>query len=165
MYRRTSWIDPRLAVWPSPIAGRGLFVRSAMPAGEPVVVWGGELVSVYRKSCVAIGEGLYLDGPPDESDFLNHSCDSNLWMQDAVTLVARRDIATGDEVTVDYALFEADEAWIARWRCRCGAPGCRGVVTGLDWRAAALQARYAGHFAPFLASRMRVTRVAPRGAA
>ena len=97
MYRRASWVDPRLVARSSRIAGRGLFARGSMAAGEPVVVWGGELVSVYRKSCVAIGKGLYLDGPPDESDFLNPSCDPNVWMHDAVTLVARRDIPMNGE--------------------------------------------------------------------
>ncbi len=38
---------------------------------------------------------------------LNHSCDSNLWMADEATVVARRDIAAGEELTLDYALHPA----------------------------------------------------------
>jgi len=43
----------------------------------------------------------------------NHSCDSDLWMRDAFTLEARRDIAVGEELTVDYALQTAvDGRWL-----------------------------------------------------
>lgn len=43
----------------------------------------------------------------DETYFTNHSCDPNVWMMNAVTLGTRRCIPTGEELTVDYALFEA----------------------------------------------------------
>jgi SET domain-containing protein len=33
----------------------------------------------------------------------NHSCDPNLWHADVVTITARRDIAAGEELTIDYA--------------------------------------------------------------
>jgi hypothetical protein len=38
---------------------------------------------------------------------MNHSCDANLWMGDEVTVVARCDIAAGEELTQDYALYTA----------------------------------------------------------
>jgi len=30
--------------------------------------------------------------------------------------------------------------------CACGAPECRRVITGEDWRMSALQERYRGYF-------------------
>ena len=55
----------------------------------------------------------------------NHGCAPNLWMEDAVTVVARRAVAAGEELTVDYATQTGTEAW--RMTCRCGAPAatCR----------------------------------------
>jgi len=38
--------------------------------------------------------------------------------------------------------------------CRCGSPLCRGVITGDDWRRTDLQARYRGHFSPFIDARI-----------
>jgi S-adenosylmethionine decarboxylase len=38
--------------------------------------------------------------------------------------------------------------------CTCGAPGCRRRVTGSDWQRPELQARYAGHFSPYLERRI-----------
>ena len=34
-------------------------------------------------------------------EYLNHSCDANAWLEDEVTLTARRDIAAGEEITLD----------------------------------------------------------------
>ncbi len=90
----------------------------------------------------------------DRTYFMNHSCDPNVWMTDAVTLVARRGIPTGEELTVDYALFEADEGFTAKWTCACGSNLCRKRVTGRDWRRPDLQERYAGHFLPLIARRI-----------
>src|SRR4051794_18325559 len=41
--------------------------------------------------------------PKDIDAYMNHSCDPNTWWQDDDTLVARRDIQVGEEVTYDYA--------------------------------------------------------------
>ncbi len=165
-YRRRSWLDPRLEVRPSPIAGRGLFARKPIQAGEVVVLWGGVLMTAEdihagrarAGSIAAVEEGVYLAGPAEAEaspdDFMNHSCDPNVWMRDEVTLVARRDILAGEELTADYAMWEADESWAAPWHCRCGSAGCRGRVTGHDWRLPDLQARYRGHFSPFIERRI-----------
>ncbi len=86
--------------------------------------------------------------------FLNHSCDPNLWLVDEVTFGARRDIRPGEEVTADYAYWQAEEDLIAAWTCHCGSPLCRGRVTGRDWRLPELQERYRGHFSPFINARI-----------
>jgi GNAT superfamily N-acetyltransferase len=86
----------------------------------------------------------------------NHSCDPNLWMADAITIVARRRIEAGEEATIDYALVTVDEGW--RMACRCGSPLCRDVVTGSDWTRHDLQQRYRDHFAPFINQRISLPR-------
>ena len=83
----------------------------------------------------------------------NHSCDPALWHTDAFTLAARRDLAPGDEVTVDYATQTAEAAF--EMACRCGSALCRGRVTGADWRRPELQERYGEHWVPALLARIR----------
>ncbi len=68
-------------------------------------------------------------------------------------MVARRALAAGEEVVGDYATWESEPEFVLE-PCRCGADGCRGRVTGDDWRRPELQARYAGHFLPFLQRRI-----------
>jgi len=144
-------------------------------AGEPLVVWGGQLFTMddiragqaAPGSTVAVGEDLYLGSAAeaydrerdDRGDFINHSCDPNVWMADEVTQVARRAIPKGEELAMDYAMIESDESHVNAWHCRCGSPLCRGQVTGVDWRLPALQERYSGHFSPFITRRIEAQHV------
>jgi hypothetical protein len=153
------WLDPRVTVQPSPIHGRGLFAIAAIGAGEVVKVFGGTIVTDAQIQAI-IKRGDRYDGiglGPDQNLWIdsswpgssgNHACDPNLWMQDMVTLTARRPIPAGEELTTDYAMFTAIPAWSLV--CHCGSRLCRGVVTGNDWHREDLQARYRGHFAPFI---------------
>jgi hypothetical protein len=77
---------------------------------------------------------------------LNHSCDSNLWMANEATVVARRDIAAGEELTLDYALHTANPERELDGPCNCGSPLCRGTVRGIDWRLPELRDMYRDHF-------------------
>ena len=106
------------------------------------MIWGGTLrdreaagrARVEGKLVMQLDENIYsveLRGE-DETYFMNHSCDSNVWMTDAVTLVARKTIPIGEELTVDYALFEVVEDFTAEWECVCGSTVCRKQVTGRD---------------------------------
>jgi hypothetical protein len=175
-YAWNSWIDPRLEIRASNIHGQGSFARTQIKAGEIVTIWGGELFMLAEVKAgktkpgtiAAIAEHLVLASPPNAPDtpdqYLNHSCDPNVWMQDEVTLIARRAILPDEELTADYALWEADEDWVMLWQCRCGSPLCRRIITGRDWRLPALQERYGGHFSPFINTRItRLQTVVRRG--
>lgn len=154
------WVDPRVEMRLSPISGRGMFALRPIQPGETIIVWGG---TVYTRADILAGKAdpetigildndLYLAEPvgaPVEEYNMNHSCDPNVWMQDAVTLVARRAIAPGEELTADYALWLYEQDWILD-PCTCGSPLCRGRVTDKDWLLPELQQRFAGHFTPFL---------------
>ncbi len=86
-------------------------------------------------------------------------------MKDEVTLIARRDIQAGEELTADYAMWESGEDWVMHQECFCGSEHCRKVITGKDWRLKELQERYANHFSPFInerISRLRKERVQTR---
>lgn len=164
-YLQRSWIDPRISPRPSRIEGRGLFARAPILVGEVVVIWGGRLFSEaeYRAgkqremSTVPIGEGVYLGSfahePVLADEFMNHSCDPNVWLRDETTLVARRPIAIGHELTIDYALWETDPQW--SMACWCYSVYCRRLITGNDWMLEELQYRYADHFSPYVQARIR----------
>ena len=79
---------------------------------------------------------------------VNHSCDPNVGMGGDVVLVSMRDIAAGEELTIDYALFLGDPGFAME--CQCGAAACRGVVTGTDWMRPEVQRRYRGWFSWWL---------------
>jgi hypothetical protein len=85
--------------------------------------------------------------------FVNHSCDPNCGVRlnaaDAFDFVARRAIASGQDLTFDYAMrnFTIDHFPAA---CLCGAAQCRGSVTGWKDLPAARKADYGELVAPYL---------------
>ena len=163
------WLHPAAEVRSSPIAGEGLFAWTHIPVGTAVSRLGGRLVTgrELRRLLHATqrsGQG-YLDTitVADDSHLVlpagqpngkgNHSCDPNLWWAAPYTLVARREIAVGEELTNDYATSTGEEDFAMP--CRCGTARCRGVVTGRDWSRPELQQRYGDHWVPGLLSRIR----------
>lgn len=162
------WSDARVRGGASAIEGSGLYAAADIRSGETLFIWGGGTIisdaelrgvaaSGRRYSSAAIGEDQHIlwssqDAAAGGPGGINHCCDSNLWMLDERTVCARRDIAAGEELTLDYALVSVAPEW--RMECRCGSPLCRRIVTGNDWQLPALQERYAGHFSPFINARI-----------
>jgi hypothetical protein len=97
----------------------------------------------------AIGED---DKTPD--DYLNHSCDPNLWIGPDFSLATLRDVAAGEELTIDYALWTGDPLYVPRWSCECMATCCRRTISHTDWMRIDLIVRYRDHFMPFLNGRI-----------
>ena len=160
-----SWFSLKVEVRESAIHGKGLHARTAIAAGEVVVVKGGHVFPTTVRDAVEqklgpteiqIWDDLFL-GPvrPEEREasmmYLNHSCDPNVGLQGQIVFVALRDIAADDELTTDYAMMD-DEDWTMA--CACGARLCRGTVTGRDWRLPELQQRYRGFFSTYLARKI-----------
>ena len=168
-YLARTWKDPRQQFRTSPTQGIGAFATAPIKQGEPVEIIGGVVMTeaefrafqlvTPRFNAIQIGEDLHLVEEPTvtqqrEGGSLNHSCDSNLWLADEVTLVARRDIAADEELTVDYALFTVQSDWQLELPCRCGLTVCRHQITGSDWMLPAVQTRYYPHFSPFINARI-----------
>jgi len=173
-YLPRTWADERVSVRPSPIDGNGLFATSAIPEGTVLMIWGGVVVerknidySLYRtETVVPISETHYLALPRSDTSealdvYLNHSCDPTAWLADEVTLVARRPIKAGEEITTEFATwydYEPGGSYSENWSCKCGSHLCRKALSEQDWRREDLQERFAGHFSPFLEKRIQVER-------
>lgn len=126
-------------VKPSSIEGLGLFAVKPVRSGERI-----RDVNVVREITPNaplredIGERWdhcdYPDGRtvllgfPDRH--VNHCCDPNAFVEYAEALcwlVARREIAAGEEITCDYAINITGGT---SWPCHCGAARCRGQTLG-----------------------------------
>jgi uncharacterized protein len=162
-YLPRSWINPKLIGGRSRIHGAGVIATAPIAAGERLMEFGGAPITaadieteLYRaRSIWRIGDDLFLallesDPVPSLDENLNHACDANSWLEGDVTLVARRDIAAGEEITLDQGTWNFDDEEYV-WdqpHCSCGADGCRKILTNDDWMRADVQARYRGHFHP-----------------
>lgn len=134
------WLHPEIEVRPSPIQGRGLFARAPVRAGTAVARLGGRLVSgdtllqllmaaaragSNYVDTIVVAEDLHLlIAPRQPIHYGNHSCDPNLWWAGPYTLIARRPIEPGDEVTSDYGTSTGADDFVMT--CTCGTALCRG---------------------------------------
>ena len=126
-------------VKPSAIDGQGAFAAEAIPARRKIGEIRGEAISVRearrrargveRIMIVEVSEKRAIDASRsgDPLRFTNHSCRPNTSLrirQGRVEFYAMRDLAPGEEITVDYGETHHD----GKLRCRCGAPGCVGFL-------------------------------------
>jgi uncharacterized protein len=161
-----SFLSPKTEVRESKIHGRGLFATADIAKDEIVAVKGGHIVDrkTLRENItpqlgpveIQIDDDLFIApviGEEQEGSMLysNHSCDPNIGMRGEITFVAMREIRAGEELTHDWAMTDDDDYSI---ECKCGAPNCRGMLTGKDWQRAELQKRYAGYFSAYLAKKI-----------
>lgn len=165
-YPPESWMSPKLTTKNSPVHGGGVFALEPIKKGEVIVRWGGNVYTTQQlldgetndQTACQIDDELHIASPAGteliDSDLMNHSCDPNTWMDDEVTISARRDIAPGEEVTADYVLWVAHPGYVTIADCKCGSPLCRHTVMGDDWQIPELQERYKGHFPPYLQRRI-----------
>ncbi len=78
-----------------------------------------------------------------DEKYMNHACDPNTWWGDDNTMIARRDIQAGEELTYDYATTEIAVPF--EMDCHCGSDSCRGRVTNRDYLDSDWQARFGTH--------------------
>ncbi len=158
------FIDPRVEMRQSVIEGSGTFVSAPIKKGEVVIIWGGGVVVTDEEFQKGFAEGLYqpesavhvdenhkwaaLTSEPNYKDVaLNHSCDPTLWFENGWPLVARRDIATGEELTFDYA---TGETYPLNSECHCGEKDCRKNITGEERKSKKVRERGKGHINPYI---------------
>lgn len=161
-----SYRTPKAEVRPSGVEGRGLVARESIGKGEVVAIKGGHVVDqrtfeenagVIGDSDIQIADGFYLVPlSAEEHDavmmFLNHSCEPNAGVMGNIVFVAMRDIAPGEEITIDYAMIDDGDFTL---ECRCGASSCRGTISGRDWTRPELQEKYGGYFSAYLMAKFR----------
>jgi uncharacterized protein len=123
----------------SRIDGQGAFAAEPIPAQRKIGEIRGESVSVdeariraTRSERIMIVElspkrAIDFTKSADPMRYTNHSCRPNAQLvirNGRVEFYARRAIAVGEEITVDYGETHHD----GKLACRCGAPGCRGAL-------------------------------------
>jgi hypothetical protein len=134
----------------SDIHGKGVFALQALTQGETIIEYVGEHIS-WEEALARhphdpaqpnhtfyfhLNDALVIDAvrKGNSSRWINHSCDGNCEAQEQgerVFILARRDIAAGEELTFDYGLI-VDGRHTAKlkseYACHCGAATCRGTM-------------------------------------
>ena len=143
----------RVTVRKSSVHGRGVFALQAIPAGQRILEYRGEVTSWRRASArhrrsglrghtfiFGLADGRVLDGSVggNSARWLNHSCQPNCEAiedeRGRVFIETLRDVMPGDELSIAYGLT-IDEAvtpeLAADYSCRCGTKRCTGSMLTL----------------------------------
>ena len=90
-------------------------------------------------------------------NFINHSCDPNCYLSircgsDSIEIVTIRDLDPGEELFLDYDLFEYEIHHFPS-ACLCGSPTCRGTVRGYRFLSSDMRAARTAFVADYLKTR------------
>ena len=130
----------------SDASGYGLLASRAIAAGEVVFrgeerpqrivtrrhverTWTAAQQEVFRRYAYPLSDEVFVlwDEAPEDWAPQNHSCAPNTAF-DGLNVLALRPIPIGEELTLDYHSFSNDS--MDPFPCACGAPCCRGLITG-----------------------------------
>lgn len=142
-----------IEVLTSLVHGKGVFATRHMAAGERVIEYVGEIISMaeairrhphdaanpdhtfyFHLDDVRVIDALY---GGNASKWINHSCRPNCVPDEdrgRIFILTRRPVFKGEELTFDYGLVSDEpmsEDLKARYACRCGAKKCRGTMLAL----------------------------------
>ncbi len=132
--------------------GHGICAVRSLGRGEVVMRAWGKVGRERTRHSIQIDREDHLTVETDLR-LVNHSCEPNCGLLirleiPTLELHTLRPIEVGEELTIDYATFE-DDIQHMPGPCLCGAPSCRGQVTGYgslpEERRAALHAYIAAH--------------------
>lgn len=141
---------PAIWVQSSDVHGKGVFAARHMAAGERVIEYVGEIISMAEALArhphdpqqpnhtfyFQLDDLRVIDAVRRGNDakWINHSCRPNCEPQEVdgrIFIQTRRPVFRGEELTFDYGLVSDEPvtpALKAQYACRCGAKKCRGTM-------------------------------------
>ncbi len=131
----------KIEIRTSPIQGNGVFATAFIPKGETVHIMNGREVGWLKCLFLILTKQIHIDMPFQISSksyillnnlsiSINHSCEPCCAVSGKNQIVARRDIAAGEEISYDYSTTVLPSIFTKSWlmECRCGQKNCRKEV-------------------------------------
>lgn len=154
------WLTPKAKPGDSSIHRYGIFAIEDLKQGEPINVFGGiavprsqikEYRAIISHAGVQVSDDFFIVPSSNEEikeqGIFNHSCEPNVGFNSSVTMVAIRDIQSGEELVMNYAFMETD---FDAFECKCGTTSCRKTIDSSTWKDAEFQSKYGKYYSPYL---------------
>ncbi|BAY10248.1 SET domain-containing protein-lysine N-methyltransferase [Calothrix sp. NIES-2098] len=128
------------------ISGYGIYAVTDLKAGEIIFQgeeypkrivtrdyvqshWSASEQEEFRQYAVPLSEEVFMFWDENPANWIpqNHSCEPNIGYR-GLNIYALKDIAVGEELTVDYATIKNED--FPEFQCQCGSPKCRGIISG-----------------------------------
>jgi hypothetical protein len=132
--------------------GKAIYAGQRFAKGQEIVTFHGPVedrsalpaeLTLANDRFLQIDRDRFIGPSGDVDDLINHSCDPTAGIESSqlgVRVVALRDLAAGEEVTIDYSTTTLDAEW--SMECYCGSRACRGTVRDFARLPATLQRHY-----------------------
>ena len=128
----------------------GVFASCPIPKGAVIIRMQGDLLASPDKFSIQIDTHKHLGKGGLIDDEMNHSCDANAKIEYAdLTIRAKRQIETGEEVCINYCATE--DTLANSFRCDCGSSHCYGTVRGCRYLSEEERNVMRDELSPFLA--------------
>jgi len=112
----------------NPTTGWGIFSRKSHAAGDKLCAYSGVVLTEVTQYTLQVSDTLHMHDP-FFTGILTHSCDPNCRLDMAnLSLIAVKDIAVGQLLTIDYD--HTEKVLFKAFDCNCGSASCRGRVQG-----------------------------------
>ena len=145
------------------LKGNGVFAVEKINKGALVAVFGGLIIDTKELNLLTASQRSMVIQIDDdrfsysdvitEPDYINHSCEPNLYFDSQGRLVALRDIYVDEELCFDYG--SADSVLIDEFRCECGSAKCRTIINKDDWKLLSKIKPLQGHLMPYLERKIK----------
>jgi hypothetical protein len=91
--------------------------------------WDSAAQEVFRRYAFPLSDEVYVLWSDDPAEWapMNHSCNPNMEYV-GLNIYARRTIARGEDLTLDYSTICSED--MEQFECRCGTTSCRGLIRG-----------------------------------
>jgi D-alanine-D-alanine ligase len=128
------------------ISGYGIYAKKSMTRGEIIFrgeekphrlishqwmhkTWSDQAKKLFSQYALPVSSEIYIIWDEDPTAWApqNHSCRPNT-IYDGLNVIALRDIAQGEELTLDYSHLLDESA--EPFDCNCGAPQCKKRIVG-----------------------------------
>src|ERR1043166_8851162 len=127
--------------------GRGVFAARDITEDDVILTFSGPIITFEQAVALGVNEAnaLQIDATyymdlEEPGRYVNHSCAPNAGIKQHTRLIALRRIARDEEIHYDYSTTMLEDHWTMI--CKCGASGCRGIVSDFRSLSARLQRRY-----------------------
>lgn len=120
--------------------GKSLFAKHNFKKGDLVFIATGKIITYPTDYTIPVDENLYIEprSPGSLAQFICHSCDPNVGVNDRNLFVAMRDIYKDEEILTSYAFLgyeygeeksrDGKEELSLELTCHCGAKNCNGKL-------------------------------------
>ena len=107
--------------------GKHVVSKRNFKKGELVFIFSGQLLNKITLRSLKITDNLHIHDPYFMG-YIAHSCDPNCSVEiDTLSFYCRKDISSGDIVTMDYK--ETESTLFRSFNCSCGSKNCKGQIS------------------------------------